>query len=180
MQLLSEDITPNGSLRRRRSRVPSEEDDNSLMDYLRTSGHADGSRERKSTGNISNYRLLLLYSAVLVITAFNQVDGYGSLDRSWARSRARGSGGTVYKRRPDLMSADFSGGGMTPSPLAAQESTATTTLEPLNEVVDNRKSPRREWKPPIENTDVEGVIEAIESTRRHSSRLATLLYCCCL
>ena len=47
-----EDVTPNGSLRRRRSRVPSEEDDNSLMDYLRTSGHADGSRERKSTGNI--------------------------------------------------------------------------------------------------------------------------------
>lgn len=32
--------------------MPSEEDDNSLMDYLRTSGHADGSRERKSTGNI--------------------------------------------------------------------------------------------------------------------------------
>lgn len=52
--LLGEDITPNGSLRRRRSRVPSEEDDNSLMDYLRTSGHADGSRERKSTGNIRN------------------------------------------------------------------------------------------------------------------------------
>lgn len=49
---LAEDVTPNGSLRRRRSRVPSEEDDNSLMDYLRTSGHADGSRERKSTGNI--------------------------------------------------------------------------------------------------------------------------------
>lgn len=48
----AEDLTPNGSLRRRRSRVPSEEDDNSLMDYLRTSGHADGSRERKSTGNI--------------------------------------------------------------------------------------------------------------------------------
>lgn len=51
----SEDLTPNGSLRRRRSRVPSEEDDTSLMDYLRTSGHADGSRERKSTGNICNH-----------------------------------------------------------------------------------------------------------------------------
>ena len=51
---ISEDLTPNGSLRRRRSRVPSEEDDTSLMDYLRTSGHADGSRERKSTGNICN------------------------------------------------------------------------------------------------------------------------------
>lgn len=41
------DVTPNGSLRRRRSRVPSEEDDHKLMDYLHTSGH-DGSRERKS------------------------------------------------------------------------------------------------------------------------------------
>lgn len=61
------------------------------------------------------------------------------------------------------MSADFSGGGMTPSPLATQESSVATTLEPLNEVVDTRKSPRREWKPPIENTDVVGVIEAIES-----------------
>ena len=55
---LSEDVTPNGSLRRRRSRVPSEEDD-TLMDYLRTSGHADGSRERKSTGNIRNPSLLV-------------------------------------------------------------------------------------------------------------------------
>jgi hypothetical protein len=27
------------------------------MDYLRTSGHADGSRERKSTGNIRNHAL---------------------------------------------------------------------------------------------------------------------------
>ncbi|XP_047102012.1 uncharacterized protein LOC124721206 [Schistocerca piceifrons] len=59
----SPDITPNGSLRRRRSRVPSEEDDSNLMDFLRASGH-DGSRERKS---------------------------WGSLDRSWAR-RARGGG----------------------------------------------------------------------------------------
>ncbi|CAH0390583.1 unnamed protein product, partial [Bemisia tabaci] len=58
------DITPTGSLRRRRSRVPSEEDESTLMDFLRASGHGDGSRERKS---------------------------WGSLDRSWAR-RARGQG----------------------------------------------------------------------------------------
>ncbi|XP_075228293.1 uncharacterized protein LOC142328432 isoform X2 [Lycorma delicatula] len=51
----SPDVTPTGSLRRRRSRVPSEEDDTVLMDFLR--GH-DGTRERKS---------------------------WGSLDRSWAR-----------------------------------------------------------------------------------------------
>lgn len=151
---LLEDLTPNGSLRRRRSRVPSEEDD-TLMDYLRTSGHADGSRERKSTGNIP--------------------DGYGSLDRSWYRNRTRGSGGAGQKKRPDLMSADFTGGGGTlaPSPLAApppvQDMNISSTLEPLPEttLIDSRRSPRREWKPPLENTDVVGVMEAIEdaSTR---------------
>uniref|UniRef100_A0A1Y1M1V1 FH2 domain-containing protein n=3 Tax=Photinus pyralis TaxID=7054 RepID=A0A1Y1M1V1_PHOPY len=57
----SPDITPNGSLRRRRSRVLSEEDEGNLMDFLRTSGHEN--RERKS---------------------------WGSLDRSWAR-KARGN-----------------------------------------------------------------------------------------
>lgn len=42
------DITPTGSLRRRRSRGLSEEDDGSgLMDYLRSSGYDNGSRERK-------------------------------------------------------------------------------------------------------------------------------------
>ncbi|XP_066999083.2 uncharacterized protein form3 [Anabrus simplex] len=84
----SPDVTPNGSLRRRRSRVPSEEDESNLMDFLRSSGH-DGSRERKS---------------------------WGSLDRSWAR-RARGGG----RKRPELLSADFSGERerpSSPSPLA--------------------------------------------------------------
>ncbi|CAB0020214.1 unnamed protein product [Nesidiocoris tenuis] len=46
-------ITPTGSLRRRRSRVPSEEDDASLMDFLRSSGH-DGTRERKSWGSLES------------------------------------------------------------------------------------------------------------------------------
>lgn len=99
------------------------------------------------------------------------MDGYGSLDRSWARNRTRGSGG--YKKRPDLMSADFSGAGNTlaPSPLAvaSHPDSSGTTLEPLDEVVnDSRKSPRREWKSPIENTDVVGAIEAIESKQRDS------------
>ncbi|XP_076166401.1 FH2 domain-containing protein formin 3 [Ptiloglossa arizonensis] len=57
----SPDVTPNGTLRRRRSRIPCEDDDGNLMDFLRTSGQ-DNTRERKS---------------------------WGSLDRSWAR-RARG------------------------------------------------------------------------------------------
>ncbi|KZC06411.1 FH2 domain-containing protein 1, partial [Dufourea novaeangliae] len=57
----SPDVTPNGTLRRRRSRIPCEDDDGNLMDFLRTTGQ-DNARERKS---------------------------WGSLDRSWAR-RARG------------------------------------------------------------------------------------------
>lgn len=76
---MSPDITPNGSLRRRRSRVLSEEDEGNLMDFLRSSGH-DTSRERKSAA------------------------GYGSLDRSWAR-RARS--GSSAKQRPDLLNVDF-------------------------------------------------------------------------
>ncbi|XP_011314517.1 uncharacterized protein form3 [Fopius arisanus] len=58
----SPDVTPNGTLRRRRSRVPCEDDDGNLMDFLRTSSGQETTRERKS---------------------------WGSLDRSWAR-RARG------------------------------------------------------------------------------------------
>lgn len=50
-RLLALDITPNGSLRRRRSRVPSEEDDSNLMDFLRASGQ-DAGRERKSWGSL--------------------------------------------------------------------------------------------------------------------------------
>lgn len=57
------DVTPNGSLRRRRSRVLSEEDEGNLMEFLRASGH-DSTRERKS---------------------------WGSLDRSWARHARTGS-----------------------------------------------------------------------------------------
>lgn len=74
----SPDITPTGSLRRRRSRVLSEEDDNSLMDFLRTSGH-DKTRERKPSS-------------------------YGSLDRSWSR-RARS--GSTSRKRPELLAIDF-------------------------------------------------------------------------
>lgn len=43
----SPDITPTGSLRRRRSRALCDEDDNSLMDFLRSSGQENGGRDRK-------------------------------------------------------------------------------------------------------------------------------------
>lgn len=73
------DITPTGSLRRRRSRVLNDEDDNSLMDFLRSSANEGNFRERKTSS-------------------------YGSLDRSWAR-RARSGNNT--KKRPDLLNIDF-------------------------------------------------------------------------
>lgn len=76
---MSPDITPNGSLRRRRSRVLSEEDEDNLMDFLRSSGHDNTLRERKSA------------------------NGYGSLDRSWARRARTGNA----KSRPDLLNVDF-------------------------------------------------------------------------
>lgn len=66
------------------------------------------------------------------------------------------------------MTADFTGNGGTlaPSPLAAPPPVQETpsTLEPLPEtsLIESRRSPRREWKPPLENTDVVGVMEAIE------------------
>ncbi|CAL8104840.1 unnamed protein product [Orchesella dallaii] len=63
LTLPSPDTTPNGSLRRRRSRVPSDEDESGLMDFLRSSG-TEGNRERKP-------------------------EQYGSLDRSWSRKTRR-------------------------------------------------------------------------------------------
>uniref|UniRef100_A0A1B0DBA7 Uncharacterized protein n=1 Tax=Phlebotomus papatasi TaxID=29031 RepID=A0A1B0DBA7_PHLPP len=68
--------SPEGTLRRRKSRNLNE--DESLMDFLRSSGHDNFSRERKTS--------------------------YGSLDRSWAR-RARAENG--IKKRPDLFHVDF-------------------------------------------------------------------------
>ena len=102
------------------------------------------------------------------------------MDRSWAR-RVRGStGGIGHKKRPDLMAADFTGGNPAPtSPIsesspeceihAATSVTAAPAgvLEPLPEtsaVESIRKSPRRDWKQPLENTDVVGAMEAIEGT----------------
>ncbi|XP_071443548.1 uncharacterized protein form3 [Hetaerina americana] len=136
----SPDVTPNGTLRRRRSRVPSEEDESGLMDFLRYSGH-DGSRERKSWAGT--------------------IDGYGSLDRSWAR-RARGGGaaGSSVRRRPDLLGADFSGDRERPtSPSQFLEAhsagnTPTITVPGNNfnqhNVVPPDTKPGRPWKQKIE------------------------------
>ncbi|XP_049277379.1 uncharacterized protein LOC125760875 isoform X1 [Anopheles funestus] len=101
----SPDITPNGSLRRRRSRVLSEEDEGNLMDFLRSSGHESSNRERKSAA-------------------------YGSLDRSWARRARSGSGS---KKRPDLLNVQFGGDRerpSSPSPLAESKPLAVEEHKP--------------------------------------------------
>ena len=79
---------------------------------------------------------------------------------------ASGTGGIGHKKRPDSISADFTGNALALSPLAAENPGSTAVLEPLIEsgVTDatdtiDRKSPRRDWKP---NTDVVGAMEAIE------------------
>lgn len=62
---LSPDITPNGSMRRRRSRVLNEEDD--LMEFLRTSGHERNSRERKAAyGSLGKSILIELHSTFII------------------------------------------------------------------------------------------------------------------
>uniref|UniRef100_A0A182JXA0 FH2 domain-containing protein n=1 Tax=Anopheles christyi TaxID=43041 RepID=A0A182JXA0_9DIPT len=101
----SPDITPNGSLRRRRSRVLSEEDEGNLMDFLRSSGHESSNRERKSAA-------------------------YGSLDRSWARRARSGSGS---KKRPDLLNVQFGADRerpSSPSPLAESKPLAVEEHKP--------------------------------------------------
>merc|ERR1719347_993406 len=82
-ELLNGEVPNSPGLRRRRSRVPSEEDDK-LINFLVTGGH-DGSRERNiSIGNIAEQQT------------------YGSLDRGLLR-RSRG------RRRPELLNAEVNG-----------------------------------------------------------------------
>ncbi|XP_073842634.1 uncharacterized protein isoform X2 [Musca autumnalis] len=123
----SPDITPNGSMRRRRSRVLNEEDD--LMEFLRTSGHERNSRERKAA--------------------------YGSLDRSWAR-RARS--GSSSRKRPDLLNIDFGADReRAASPLPIQVAEKNSPLSPSNgdivQTNNDETKPRisREWRQKIEN-----------------------------
>lgn len=57
LRVVVSDVTPNGSLRRRRSRVPSEEDEVTLMDFLRTSNQDAppvSNVQRKSWGSLGS------------------------------------------------------------------------------------------------------------------------------
>ncbi|XP_063991076.1 uncharacterized protein Form3 isoform X2 [Diachasmimorpha longicaudata] len=177
----SPDITPNGTLRRRRSRVPCEDDDGNLMDFLRSSGGQESTRERKS---------------------------WGSLDRSWAR-RARGQPRRGDLLNADF-SADRERPS-SPSPLAEtktflqgdedakptgrvwrqkieawlsenekEERAGEELQRKARQLQANRRSledpddrtPSRyaeiyDWRPSVEKTDVMRTMEAIEEAQPH-------------
>lgn len=75
----SPDITPNGTLRRRRSRLSSEDQDDNLMDFLRQTAESDVNKDKSKLLSTS--------------------DG-GSLDRSWIRRSSR-------RKRPDLLASEM-------------------------------------------------------------------------
>merc|ERR1719510_873212 len=107
--LLSGETVPSSpGLRRRRSRVPSEEDDK-LINFLVAGGH-DGSRERNtSLGNIAEQQV------------------YGSLDRGLLR-RSRG------RKRPELMASDGDRDRSAPQPLLEE----TETEDPKTKEIKKR------------------------------------------
>ena len=151
------DITPNGSLRRRRSRVLSEEDEGNLMDFLRTSGH-ENNRERKSWGSLGNKHT---YTHIYYIF----LNKTNNLDRSWSR-RARGSG---PRKRPNLLGVDFTSDRerpSSPSPLAESK--------PLLPHVEEEAKPK-EWRQKIEswlqaNENDQIADETRKQTRRVTNR----------
>lgn len=64
LRVVVTDVTPNGSLRRRRSRVPSEEDEVTLMDFLRTSNQDAppvSNVQRKSWGSLGSETAKLIF-----------------------------------------------------------------------------------------------------------------------
>lgn len=145
------DITPNGSLRRRRSRVLSEDDEGNLMEFLRTSGN-DNNRERKSWGSLGLY----------IMTFFFTFNIWKVLDRSWAR-KARGSG---PRKRPALLTADFS-----------SERERPSSPSPLTENKPILSAPEEEAKPKEWRQKIESWLQANESDqtsdeqRRQARRL---------
>ncbi|KAI5731933.1 hypothetical protein M8J77_018641 [Diaphorina citri] len=139
----SPDITPTGSLRRRRSRVHNEEDNSTLMEFLRSSNPPATESPTQPFGNRKSW---------------------GSLDRSWAR-RARG-GGPGFKKRPELLNADFYGDRErpgSPSPLVENK-----PIVPAPSTSEEDIKPKA-WKAKIEawlqENEKEGK-QAEESTRR--------------
>ena len=119
------EVPSSPGLRRRRSRVPSEEDDTRLINFLVAGGH-DGSRERNtSLGNIGKtVRLCGHGQTNCSLTAEQQV--YGSLDRGLLR-RSRG------RKRPELTS-DGDRDRSAPQPLLEE----TKTEDPKTKEIKKR------------------------------------------
>lgn len=121
--------SPEGSLRRRKSRNMNE--DETLMDFLRQSGHDNATRERKSYG--------------------------GSLDRSWAR---RNRSDSSSRKRPDLFNVDFNAdreraNSPAPSIVENKEKEAALAAEAAQAAAagDDPSKPRisKEWHQKIQN-----------------------------
>lgn len=71
------------------------------MDFLRSSGHDNGSRERKPSSYGSLGNTIIIYAAI-VATILNHFSLLS--DRSWSRKMRTG---TATKKRPDLLNIDF-------------------------------------------------------------------------
>lgn len=132
------DITPTGSLRRRRSRVLSEDDEGNLMEFLRTSGN-DTNRERKSWGSLGKKNSKNIFKNCIL---------QNFIDRSWAR-KARGSG---PRKRPALLGADFSLDRERPS-----------SPSPLSENKPSLSAPEEETKPKEWRQKIESWLQANEN-----------------
>ena len=95
------EVPSSPGLRRRRSRVPSEEDDK-LINFLVAGGN-DGSRERNtSLGNIGKFSKYFLHGQLFFTFFLAEQQVYGSLDRGLLR-RSRG------RKRPELLTSDLAG-----------------------------------------------------------------------
>lgn len=117
---VSPEVTPNGSLRRRRSRVLTEEDD--LMEYLRTSGQ---DRERKSSTYGSLGIKMMFFMKKYAYCYIQTIS-----DRSMAR-RARS--GSSSRKRPELLNIDFNADRErpnSPSPMVEQHPSSQNSEDP--------------------------------------------------
>ena len=124
-ELLPGEVPSSPGLRRRRSRVPSEEDDTRLINFLVAGGH-DGSRERNtSLGNIGKTVIGQDRCTDSLLPAEQQV--YGSLDRGLLR-RSRG------RKRPELLTSDGDRDRSAPQPMLEE----TKTEDPKTKEIKKR------------------------------------------